>query len=412
MSRLQISKSEQTANIPTRPIDADRPIKLGGRVMARPVGMQEKKRILMRTVLLAIAISGISVILSGCLAADVELMGKVLDPRRFQANAETRVLCKKDGGIHVSSEVKLQEGRFPTIIPDEKDTKRQERHGVIYGKYKYDVANSSSQDHGYTIYRDRTSITSIDDGKLIGEMIRYVRQGEPGLPGLICPENINTEKFINAVFKKEGEHTDPYPACSTGTPEKISLTPDSPARLLKEDVEIDSSKQRWKERGVNCAERTSIDTWSGKTGSNTTEIVGTRLLFFGQDGNRCQSLAMFNSSQIVCHENGITVLGYKQLPPSSFLMQTFSLTGEMVREIEISDVAKFRDPLMSYRETETSINIRTMRSKYNKSSNKRAKKRADCYSVSISKGGHLSTIQTKRLGPPDNTFGYFECDTD
>jgi len=336
----------------------------------------------MRIVHLAIAISGISVILSGCLAADVELMGKVLDPGRFQANAATRELCKNDGGIHVNREIKLQEGRFPTIIPDENFTGRLARQGVIYGKYRYEVANSSSQDHGFTIYRDRTSITSIDDGKLLGEMIRYVRQGEPGLPGLICPENLNTEKFINAVFKKKGEQTDPYPGCSAGTPEKIFLTPDAPAQLLKEYVEIDSSKRRWKERGINCDERTSIDTWSGKNGSNTTDVVSTRLLFFGPDGNRCQSVAMFNSLQIVCHENGISVLGYKQLPPSNFLMQTFSLTGEMVREIEISNVAEFRDPLVSYRETEDSINIKTARFKYNK----RANRRADCYSVSISKG--------------------------
>lgn len=42
-ARLQTSKSEQTANVPTRPMDADRPKKLGGRVMAGPVGQKELK---------------------------------------------------------------------------------------------------------------------------------------------------------------------------------------------------------------------------------------------------------------------------------------------------------------------------------------------------------------------------------
>lgn len=88
------------------------------------------------------------------------------------------------------------------------------------------------------------------------------------------------------------------------------------------------------------------------------------------------------------------------------------MTGEMVREMEISGVAQFRDPLVSYRETEDAINIKTARSKKDKKASKRANRKVDCYSVSISKGGHIPEKETKRLGPPDVTFDYFECDTD
>lgn len=336
-------------------------------------------------------------ILTGCLPADRELMGKALDPGRYQANTETRELCKKDGGIHVYQNVKLQQGRFPTVIPDEYSGGLVTQ-GVIYGKYRYEESSSSNKVHGYTIYRHSTSITSIDDGKLMGEMIKYIRQGEPGLPGLICPEEIDKEKFINAVFQKEGEQTNPYPVCAAGTPEKMHLTPDSLAHWVKR-TGVDTSK--WnvvkQYRGINCDERTQID---GRT----------RLLFFGPDGNRCQAHAMPNFDQVVCHENGISVLGYQQLPTSSFLLQMFSMTGEMVREIEISDVARSGDPLVSYRETETSIKI--MNARFDSSHTGLKIKPADCYSTSVTKPNNIFKEPTRRLGPPDKIFRYAECDTE
>lgn len=345
--------------------------------------------------LILLAISA-CLILTSCSPAVRELRVKSLDPGRYQANAATQNLCEKDGGIHVYQKVKLQQGRFPTVIPDEKYNGGLITQGVIYGKYRYEESSSSIQSHGYRIIRFNTSIKSIDDDKMIGEMNRYVRQGEPGLPGLICPEKVNKENFINAIFQKEGEQTNPYPACNPGTPEKIHLTPDSPAQWVKR-VKIDTSK--WPKvpqhyRGINCDEKTQID---GRT----------RLLFFGNDGNRCQVSIIPNFDQVVCHENGISVLGYQQLPPSSFLLQTFSMTGEMVREVEISDVAKFRDPLLSYRETETSINIMNVRF-----DNSHADiKPADCYSTSVTKkSNNLSDEPTRRLGPPDKIFRFAECD--
>lgn len=286
----------------------------------------------MRLVSLAV---GISLILVGC--TGIPLLVGALDPGRYKANDETRFRCQKDGGMRVYQKVSLQRGRFPTVIPDEKYTRGWIKQGLIYGKYRYDDSYTYEQVYGYTLYRHRTSITSVDDGALVGEMIYYVRQGEPGLPGIVCPEKLSNEKLVNAVFSQDGEQTDPYPVCPPGNPEKNNLPPDSAKLLFGDRLKSNARDNVEWQRGVGCDERTQIDRWYDKTGENTVGLVGTRLLFFGANGKRCQTLAMPDSRKIFCDDKGVDVFGFSFNQSSKKqvrLIQRFSKIGEMEYEYE------------------------------------------------------------------------------
>lgn len=309
-----------------------------------------------------------------------------LGPGRFAANAETRSLCKKDGGLHVYQKINLQPGRFPTIIPDEGESFLFPHGGTIYGKYRYKQSTSTTKSHGYDIYRTREAITSLEDGGLIGEVVSYVRRGEPEAPGLSCPESgeVGEDKLIDSVFVQEGEKVDPYPPCPTGTPEVIHF--DGSFHIMKEHVRPD--KRREKTRGTNCDERTRI-------------YGRTQLLFFGKDGKRCSSPAMPDADQIICREDGIMVFGFKgKGGTATFLMQTFALTGGLIREVEIADVAPERGVIVSYQESETAIDVRTAVFQNHKDT---------CYAASASKKPTTTATSLKRIGPPDITFRAIEC---
>jgi hypothetical protein len=276
----------------------------------------------------------ISLSVSGCSVYPLLVAGS-LDPGRYKANEEARSRCQKDGGIHVYQKASLQRGRFPTVIPDAKYDGGWIKQGLIYGRYRFDDSYTYEQVYGYTLYRYRTSITSVDDGALIGELVYYVRQGEPGLPGITCPEGLQNEKLINAVFLQEGEQTDPYPVCHVGSPEKKAIASDTANLLFGEKLKGNARDNVEWQRGINCDERTKIDRWYDKIGEHEIRLAGTRLLFFGANGNRCQTLAMPDSRQIVCDEKGVTVFGYKRRETGLIrLIQRYSKTGEMEYEYE------------------------------------------------------------------------------
>jgi hypothetical protein len=333
---------------------------------------------------IVLGVMGVILLSSGCTA--VPLLIDNLDPGRFAANAETRSLCENDGGIHVYQKVNLQPGRFPTIIPDEGESFLFPHKGTVYGNYRYEESTSTTKSHGYNIYRSRKAITSIEDGKLIGEEVSYVRQGVPGALGLICPEIEQTgkDKLIDSIFVQEGEKVDPYPLCPTENHEVIHLNGDF--HIQMEGVQPD--KRREKTRGINCDERTRIN---GRI----------QLLFFGKEGKRCSSPAMPDADQIICHEDGITVLGFKsKAGTATFLMQTFALTGGLIREVELTNVAPERGVIVSYQENETAINVRTAVFQNHKDT---------CYSASVSKMATNPATSTIRIGPPNTTFRAIEC---
>jgi hypothetical protein len=97
---------------------------------------------------------------------------------------------------------------------------------------------------------------------------------------------------------------------------------------------------------VNCDERTRIDRWYDRVGENEIRLVGTRLLFFGHDGNRCQTLAMPDSRRVTCDGKGVSVFGFgHKKVGASRLIQRFSNTGELEIEYEIPEHAQPIIPL-------------------------------------------------------------------
>lgn len=343
-------------------------------------------------------------ILGGMMSAPLLL--SALDPGRFSADKETQELCKKDGGIHVYEKIGLEAGRFPTVIPDAIKKYDGTRAGTIYDKYRYEESHTLHKSHGYFIYRYRTSIVAIANGKIVGEMVQYTRSGEPGLPGITCPETISNEKLINAVFSLENEMTNPFPACPSGIPKVIKLTPERPPTLVRERVAggraLDDDVWR---RGIKCDEQTKIDRWYEEPGTGG-KLTGTGLQFFGPEGNRCQSRAMPDSKHIICDKDGLSVLGFKrQAGSASVLLQRFSKTGQMVSETEISNVAPAPGLIASYRETGDQIKINVVNSDMN---NTRLVK---CYSVFVSKSKLSPHESAARIGPPDTVFQYPDCDT-
>lgn len=337
------------------------------------------------------------------------LLISALDPGRILADKETRALCKSDGGIRVYQKIGLEPGRFPTVIPDTKETYDGTMHGMIYGKYRYEESHTTNNSHGYFIYRHRTSIVAVADGKVVGDMVYYLRQGEPGLPGIVCPESISNEKLINAVFSLENEVTDPFPACPSGTPEVLRFKPDRLATLHKAGVMIDRGRKYnnddWK-RGINCDEKTKIDHWYEPSGPGEISLTGTQLQFFGANGNRCRSLAMPDSQYIICDDNGVSVLGFKRKAGNATLMlQKFSKTGQMVSEMEMSNVTPIPGAIVSYRESENIIKINVLTFGAETELGK-------CYSVSAPKSDLASHSTPTRIGPQDTVFRKSECDTD
>lgn len=325
----------------------------------------------------------------------------------YKGNNEVRNLCKIDGGIKVYETAQIPPGEFPTIIPDKGIPSWEPVRGVIYKKYRYTESYEYSQPTSLNIYRHKTTISRIEDDKVMGELVYYVRSGEPELPGVHCPENVSSEKLVNAVFVIPREQADIYPTCPSGNTEKLELTLKSPAILVKQDVKININKQPnngdW-HRGDNCDGRTKIDRWYEKYGDNTRyeiKLTGTRLQFFGADGKRCQALAIPDARNISCDDSGVFVLGYKNKPEgASLIVQQFSKTGQLVRETEARGIAPYAGAMVSYRESEDSIRINT--AIFNHSDIAR------CYSATALK----SLSGGKRIGPSNKTFGYQECDLD
>jgi hypothetical protein len=316
------------------------------------------------------------------------------------ADRETRSLCGKDGGVRVSERVQLSAGRFPTIIPDKEIPRWRPLEGVIFGAYRYADTYETMESHGYTIYRHRKSITRIEDGKVLGEMVQYVRQGEPEFPGMVCPQGLSTEKLVNGVFFVPGEATEPYASCpTTESKQRVVFEERASSNLTgsKLRVRTGPSNRDWA-RGVGCDERTAIDRWYEARETPTSKSVSltaTRLLFFSPNNHRCQAFAGPDTRGVACTPDGVFALGFRG---KTFLIQKFSPQGQLVSEAELEGIAP--GALVGYREDATAVTVTTAQVD---SSN-----RADCY-VSIARKASTGSPPNARVGPPDTLFTVPEC---
>lgn len=218
------------------------------------------------------------------------------------------------------------------------------------------------QGHGRTIYRDTITITRINDGKVMGDLVVYRNEGDEILHGIHCPEKVTGQKLVDSIFRVPGDPVPAngiYPTCPGSDRPMTSIAIQASWQLIATPAEsplrVSSFAER--DRGVGCDNRTKIDSWYGVTGKDTVGLIGTRLLFEGPGGRRCQALAMRDARGVSCSDSGIEVKGLKG---TSALIQRYSIRGELLNELEVRNVAPTSTlALLNYRESNTEITVDT-----------------------------------------------------
>ncbi|MBZ0093463.1 MAG: hypothetical protein K8F27_14735 [Sulfuricellaceae bacterium] len=115
---------------------------------------------------------------------------------------QVRELCAKDGGVRVYETVKLpaylldKAGRV--WIPDKAQAKPSDEYYYVSDTYYYRKGNP-------TMYRKQHRIVRRSDGKVLGELTRYVRSGGdlPGPwygSGFMCPDPTKESNFESSIF--------------------------------------------------------------------------------------------------------------------------------------------------------------------------------------------------------------------
>lgn len=287
-----------------------------------------------------------------------------LDARKSEA--EVRRLCAIDGGVKIHETVLTEPGRFPTIIPDVGLQVWQPKAGTIFGDYRYaETRGPGIRGHGRTIYRDTVTITRIKDSKVMGNLVVYRNEGDEILHGIHCPEKVTGQKLIDSIFRVPGNpapENDVYPTCPGSERPQATVALQATWRLSASPAEspMQLSSFTERDRGIGCDNRTKIDSWYGATGKNSIGLVGTRLLFEGPDGRRCQALAMRDARRVFCSESGIEVKGLKG---TSALLQKYSVRGELLNELEIRNVAPTSAlALLNFNESGTEVTVDTSHS--------------------------------------------------
>ena len=280
-----------------------------------------------------------------------------------ESEAEVGRLCAIDGGEKVYETVPTNPGTFPTIIPDAGLQVWQPKVGTIFGDYRYvEASGPGMQGHGRTIYRNTVTITRISDGKVMGDLVVYRNEGDEILHGIHCPEKITGQMLIDSVFRVSGDPTPAngvYQTCPGSERPKTSIALQASWQPIEPPAEspLRLSNFTERDRGIGCDNRTKIDRWYGVTGKDTVGLVGTRLLFEGMDGRRCQALAMRDARSISCSDSGIEVKGLKG---TSALTQKYSIRGELLNELEVRNVAPTSAlALLNYRESNTEVTVDT-----------------------------------------------------
>lgn len=287
-----------------------------------------------------------------------------LDAR--ESEAEVRRLCSIDGGVKVYETVPTPAGQFPSVIPDVGRQVWQPDLGTIFGGYRYaETQGPAIRGHGRVIYRNTVTITRISDRKVMGDLVVYRNEGDEILHGIHCPEKVTGQKLIDSVFRVPGNpapENGVYPTCPGSERPKTSIALQASwqpsARPAESPLQLSSFTER--DRGISCDNRTKIDSWYGVTGKDTVGLVGTRLLFEGPDGRRCQTLAMRDARRVSCSESGIEVKGLKG---TSALFQKYSVRGEFLNELEVRNVAPTSAlALLNFQESGTEVTVDTSHS--------------------------------------------------
>lgn len=340
-------------------------------------------------------------LLHGC-STGLLIVGGTLDyPARLQADTETRRRCDLDGGMRVLERVELTEQQFPTIVPTNNESLYSSRlEGIILGRYNYSETYENNPVRK-AIYRHSAKITRINDGKTIAEYVYYIRAGEPGLPGIICPEGVSRSKLIDAVFFVPGEVTNPYPTCPNSETDEIQLSTDSPPVLVKAEAKINTiHNNSIRQRGYNCDGRTETSLWYEKRNGSVT-LVGNRMFFFGSDGKRCQIITP-EFEEFGCTKLNIFTFTYEKALDNSqtnLIVRKFTNTGQLIQKTKINNAAPRPGVMVDYRESDKTISIDTALYE--------DKDKADCYTASVSKP------KDKKIsaGPYEDIFSYHECST-
>jgi hypothetical protein len=298
--------------------------------------------------------------LGGC--SSVPLLLATLDPDRIYANSKAEGLCKQDAGVMVYEKVETPAGLFPTLVPDNR-TLGSPRQGNIFEVYRFAESREYIPTKGdFRVTRVRGAITRIADGKVLGEYVWYMSPGEPGLKSVSCYEGNTESNLIAAVFQVPGDpppENGRYPTCPGSDRPKTTAALEASWQFgALGNVPKHQIARRPKERYASCDNLTQIDSWYDTTGKNSVGLVGTRLLFAGADGHRCQALAMRFPLSITCSASGIEVFGHGKTGGSA-LVQRYSPEGQLLSELEFRGVAPPTSSggLLGYKETATKVKI-------------------------------------------------------
>ena len=135
-----------------------------------------------------------------CVTAFVLLTGC----EKWRLDNEVRELCAKDGGIKVYETVKVPTemvDEYGAIrIPSKQDTKPSD-------EYYYERETTYLQTGDPAMWRTHHRIISSNDGKILGESVRYARRGGD-VPGpwhessFGCPDISTQPSLENSIFAK------------------------------------------------------------------------------------------------------------------------------------------------------------------------------------------------------------------
>lgn len=126
--------------------------------------------------------------------------------KKMYWDARVREMCAQDGGVKVYETVELLEERFDKwgMVKFYHPNMKEQALGP---KYEFYLKEKYLREEKPTIIRSQCSIFRKADGKMLGELVYYIRRGGD-LPGFwhessfSCPDNVGINNFIKAVFVK------------------------------------------------------------------------------------------------------------------------------------------------------------------------------------------------------------------
>lgn len=277
---------------------------------------------------------------------------------RTLADKAIEPICLKEAGIRVAVPVQLEKGEFPSIDPVDRSG---EVVGTILNKYRVVRRHEFKRMYSAAVYKYVTGIERISDGARLAEMTQFFREGDEVFHGKFCPANISERDLVLATFRMpEGKvaTSGTYPNCEGLGTEKIILakTGSSPATPVK-GIKPDIRDPKW-QRHLSCQGKTEIDNIYSTVGPGETRLTGTRLLFDGKDGKRCQAQAMAAPDRIICTSDGIYLIGRKTISyHDDISVEKFSVNGSLMLDVSIEQTSQGPGRIVGYQETTDQLAI-------------------------------------------------------